>query len=107
MGIYVTRDDLLATDGALVWNMAIDKSTEQLDEAKIETAIDDADAEINSFLSRIPRHLKQITAKSLSFQTISVCSPAISCVGCCDVDICRGHGSRETGSNQAGHRETV
>ncbi|HFK4066908.1 TPA: gp436 family protein [Kluyvera ascorbata] len=52
MGIYVTRDDLLATDGALVWNMAIDKSTEQLDEAKIETAIDDADAEINSFLSR-------------------------------------------------------
>lgn len=52
MGIYVTRDDLLAVDGSLVWNMAIDKSTQQLDEAKIETAIDDADAEINSFLAK-------------------------------------------------------
>ena len=52
MGIYVTRDDLLAVDGELVWNMAIDKSTNQLDDAKIETAIDDADAEINSFLAR-------------------------------------------------------
>ncbi|EOI6871227.1 gp436 family protein [Yersinia enterocolitica] len=52
MGIYVTRDDLLAVDGELVWNMAIDKSTNQLDEAKIETAIDDADAEINSFLAK-------------------------------------------------------
>ncbi|WP_116287387.1 phage protein Gp36 family protein, partial [Serratia marcescens] len=49
MGIYVTKDDLLAVDGELVWNMAIDKSTSQLDDAKIETAIDDADAEINSF----------------------------------------------------------
>ncbi|HFS8942360.1 TPA: DUF1320 domain-containing protein [Enterobacter roggenkampii] len=52
MGIYVTRDDLLATDGSMVWNMAIDKSTQQLDDAKIETAIEDADAEINSFLSK-------------------------------------------------------
>ena len=52
MGIYVTKDDLLAVDGELVWNMAIDKSTSQLDDAKIETAIDDADAEINSFLAR-------------------------------------------------------
>ena len=52
MGTYVTRDDLLAVDGELVWNMAIDKSTSQLDDAKIETAIDDADAEINSFLAR-------------------------------------------------------
>lgn len=52
MGTYVTRDDLLAVDGELVWNMAIDKSTNQLDDAKIETAIEDADAEINSFLAR-------------------------------------------------------
>ena len=43
MGIYVTRDDLLAADGSLVWNMAIDKATNQLDETKIATAIEDAD----------------------------------------------------------------
>ncbi|HBU8911610.1 TPA: DUF1320 family protein, partial [Klebsiella pneumoniae] len=52
MGIYVTRDDLLAADGSLVWTMAIDKATNQLDETKIATAIEDADAEINSFLSK-------------------------------------------------------
>lgn len=52
MGTYVTRDDLLAVDGELVWNMAIDKSTGQLDNAKIETAIEDADTEINSFLAK-------------------------------------------------------
>ena len=71
MGTYVTRDDLLAVDGSLVWNMAIDKSTQQLDEAKIETAIDDADAEINSFLAKrfqlplniapIPRPLHRVS----------------------------------------------
>ncbi|MDQ5602437.1 DUF1320 family protein, partial [Klebsiella pneumoniae] len=52
MGIYVTRDDLLAADRSLVWTMAIDKATNQLDETKIATAIEDADAEINSFLSK-------------------------------------------------------
>ncbi|HDO7098907.1 gp436 family protein [Klebsiella pneumoniae] len=52
MGVYVTRDDLLATDGSLIWNMAIDKTSGQLDEVKILTAIDDADAEINSFLAK-------------------------------------------------------
>ena len=52
MGIYVTRDELLAVDGSLVWNMAINKATGELDEAKIETAISDADEEINSFLSK-------------------------------------------------------
>lgn len=52
MGIYVTRDELLAVDGSLVWNMAINKATGELDEAKIETAINDADEEINSFLSK-------------------------------------------------------
>ncbi|WP_078000352.1 gp436 family protein [Edwardsiella tarda] len=52
MGTYITRDDLLAVDGELVWNMAIDKSTGQLDNAKIETAIEDADTEINSFLAK-------------------------------------------------------
>ncbi|HBC0987572.1 TPA: DUF1320 domain-containing protein [Escherichia coli] len=52
MGIYITSDDLLATDGSLVWNMAIDKSTGELDTDKVNTAIDDADAEINSILAR-------------------------------------------------------
>lgn len=49
MGIYVTRDDLLAADGSLVWNMAIDKATDQLDETKIATAIEDADARSTLF----------------------------------------------------------
>ncbi|EIA0558458.1 phage protein Gp36 family protein, partial [Citrobacter freundii] len=52
MGIYVTREDLLATDGDRVWNMAINKETQQLDEEKIQRAIDDTDAEINSFLAK-------------------------------------------------------
>jgi phage gp36-like protein len=52
MGIYVTRDDLLATDAERVWNMAINKATGQLDEEKIQRAIDDTDAEINSFLAK-------------------------------------------------------
>lgn len=52
MGIYVTRDDLLATDAERVWNMAINKDTQQLDEEKIQLAIDDADAEVNSFLAK-------------------------------------------------------
>ncbi|MDT7483698.1 phage protein Gp36 family protein [Citrobacter koseri] len=52
MGIYVTRDDLLATDAERVWNMALNKATQQLDEEKIQRAIDDTDAEINSFLAK-------------------------------------------------------
>ncbi|HGY4723289.1 TPA: gp436 family protein [Citrobacter amalonaticus] len=52
MGIYVTREDLLANDASLVWNMAVDKATQQLDDVKIDAAIQDTDAEINSILSR-------------------------------------------------------
>ena len=80
MGIYVTRDDLLAVDGSLVWNMAIDKASGQLDKVKIETAIADADAEINSFLARrfhlplkikgIPRPLHRV-AVSISLYWLS------------------------------------
>lgn len=72
MGIYVTRDDLLAADGALVWNMAIDKATDQLDETKIATAIEDADAEINSFLSKRYQLPLNITAVPRPLHRVAV-----------------------------------
>lgn len=80
MGIYVTRDDLLATDAERVWNMALDKETQQLDEAKIQRATDDADAEINSFLAkryRLPLELPSLpsplrrAAVSIAFYWLS------------------------------------
>lgn len=81
MGIYITRDDLLASDASLVWNMAVDKKTGELDNDKIDTAIDDADAEINSilakrytlplvFTSSMPRPLHR-AAVSISFYWLS------------------------------------
>lgn len=80
MGLYITRDDLLAADGSLVWNMAVDKATGELDNDKIDTAIEDADAEINSFLAKrytlplnltaVPRPLHRV-AVSISFYWLS------------------------------------
>ncbi|EMR8996653.1 DUF1320 family protein, partial [Escherichia coli] len=49
---YITQEDLLRADGNLVWNMAINRETNELDEDKIRQAISDAEAEIDSFLSR-------------------------------------------------------
>ncbi|HGM7539537.1 gp436 family protein [Serratia marcescens] len=49
---YATRDDLMVADGDYVWNNAIKKGTDQLDEAAIAQALEDTDEEINSLLSR-------------------------------------------------------
>ncbi|BBV67844.1 hypothetical protein STW0522KLE44_42320 [Klebsiella sp. STW0522-44] len=87
MGIYVTRDDLLERDADLVWNMAINKATNQLDDEKIASAIDDADAEINSFLAKrfqlplaiesIPRPLNRV-AVSIAIYWLSERASQIS-----------------------------
>lgn len=49
---YATRNDLLVADGSYVWNVAINRETNQLDEAAITQALEDTDEEINSLLSR-------------------------------------------------------
>ncbi|CAI1794121.1 gp436 family protein [Serratia liquefaciens] len=49
---YATRDDLLVADGSYLWNVAINRETNQLDEAAITQALEDTDEEINSLLSR-------------------------------------------------------
>lgn len=49
---YATREDLMVADGDYVWNNAIKKGTDQLDEAAISQALEDTDEEINSLLSR-------------------------------------------------------
>ncbi|EGK8325543.1 DUF1320 domain-containing protein [Escherichia coli] len=77
---YITQEDLLRADGNLVWNMAINRETNELDEDKIRQAISDAEAEIDSFLSRryqlplgvteIPRPLQRV-AVSLAFYWLS------------------------------------
>ncbi|EHR8527296.1 DUF1320 domain-containing protein [Escherichia coli] len=77
---YITQEDLLRADGNLVWNMAINRETNELDEDKIRQAISDTEAEIDSFLSRryqlplgvteIPRPLQRV-AVSLAFYWLS------------------------------------
>ncbi|RLM02423.1 hypothetical protein BIY27_25110 [Gibbsiella quercinecans] len=72
---YATRDDLLTADGSYLWNVAIDKNTNQLDEVAIAQALEDTDEEINSLLSRrfklpletaVPRILNRV-AISIAF----------------------------------------
>ncbi|EIJ6701612.1 DUF1320 domain-containing protein [Serratia marcescens] len=72
---YATRDDLLIADGSYLWNVAINRETDQLDEEAISQALDDTDEEINSLLSRryklpletaVPRILNRV-AISIAF----------------------------------------
>nr|WP_211185864.1 DUF1320 domain-containing protein [Brenneria salicis]NMN90533.1 phage gp36-like protein [Brenneria salicis ATCC 15712 = DSM 30166]RBP64863.1 phage gp36-like protein [Brenneria salicis ATCC 15712 = DSM 30166]RLM31582.1 hypothetical protein BHG07_04810 [Brenneria salicis ATCC 15712 = DSM 30166] len=72
---YATREDLLVADGSYVWNVAINRETNELDEAAIAQALEDTDEEINSLLSRryklplettVPRILNRV-AVSIAF----------------------------------------
>lgn len=72
---YATREDLLIADGSYVWNVAINRDTNELDETAIAAALEDTDEEINSLLSRryklplettVPRILKRV-AVSIAF----------------------------------------
>lgn len=72
---YATREDLLIADGSYVWNVAINRETNELDETAIAAALEDTDEEINSLLSRryklplettVPRILNRV-AVSIAF----------------------------------------
>lgn len=52
MPIYASQQDLVDRDEGMLWNLAMDRETEALNEVWIEQALDQADEEINSFLTR-------------------------------------------------------
>ncbi|EAQ65979.1 hypothetical protein MED121_02170 [Marinomonas sp. MED121] len=52
MATYATKQDLLDRGESMVWNLAIDRSTEVLSDTAIDEALSQADDEINSYLAR-------------------------------------------------------
>ncbi|AWK84477.1 gp436 family protein [Photobacterium damselae] len=52
MAVYATKQDLVDRDEQLLWNLALDRSTETINETYVEQALEQADDEINSFLGR-------------------------------------------------------
>ncbi|WP_345859320.1 DUF1320 domain-containing protein [Shewanella algae] len=52
MAIYASKQDLLDRDEGFVWNTALDRSTNTLSDTAIDQCLEQADEEINSFLSR-------------------------------------------------------
>ncbi|MGD8172141.1 gp436 family protein [Vibrio sp. TRT 21S02] len=52
MATYATKQDLIDRDEQMLWNFAIDRTTNQLNDTWINQALDQADEEIDSFLGR-------------------------------------------------------
>ncbi|PSU49481.1 DUF1320 domain-containing protein [Photobacterium frigidiphilum] len=52
MAIYATKQDLIDRDEQMLWNVALDRDTNQLNDTYINQALEQADDEINSFLGR-------------------------------------------------------
>lgn len=52
MAIYATKQDLIDRDESMLWNFALDRDSEELNDTWINQALDQADAEIDSFLGR-------------------------------------------------------
>lgn len=52
MATYTTKQALLDRDSSMVWNLAIDRSTDDLNDTAINEALEQADDEINSYLAR-------------------------------------------------------
>ncbi|MBV7315452.1 gp436 family protein [Shewanella sp. NIFS-20-20] len=52
MAVYATKQDLIDRDEAMLWNFAIDRTTGELNDTYIDQALEQADDEINSFLTR-------------------------------------------------------
>lgn len=52
MAVYATKQDLIDRDESMLWNFAIDRTTGELNDTYINQALDQADDEINSFLTR-------------------------------------------------------
>lgn len=68
MTTYATKQDLLDRDEGMLWNLAVDRSTNELNETWIDEALRTADDEINGRLGRryvlplpqVPGMLKRI-----------------------------------------------
>lgn len=68
MATYATKQDLLDRDEGMLWNLAVDRSTNELNETWIDEALRTADDEINGRLGRryvlplpqVPDMLKRI-----------------------------------------------
>lgn len=52
MAIYATKQDLEDRDGSMLYNLALDRSTDTLNDTWIDEALATADDEINGYLSR-------------------------------------------------------
>ncbi|MEK2041124.1 DUF1320 domain-containing protein [Vibrio parahaemolyticus] len=52
MAIYVTKQDLIDRDNNMLWNFAVDRTTDELNDVWIDQALEQADEEIDSFLGR-------------------------------------------------------
>jgi len=52
MATYATKQDLLDRDEQMLWNFAVDRTTNELNDTWINQALDQADEEIDSFLGR-------------------------------------------------------
>ena len=52
MAIYATKQDLEDSDGSMLYNFALDRSTDTLNDTWIDEALGTADDEINGYLSR-------------------------------------------------------
>lgn len=72
--VYATKQDLIDRDNSMLWNLAIDRETNSLDDTAINQALAQADDEINSYLARrfklplpkVPNLLKMV-AISITF----------------------------------------
>jgi phage gp36-like protein len=52
MAIYASKQDLIDRDEGMLWNFALDRETDTLNDIWINQALEQADDEINSFLGR-------------------------------------------------------
>ncbi|ENM6576938.1 DUF1320 domain-containing protein [Vibrio fluvialis] len=52
MAIYASKQDLIDRDEGMLWNFALDRETNTLNDIWINQALEQADDEINSFLGR-------------------------------------------------------
>ncbi len=52
MATYAVQQDLVDRDEQMLWNLAIDRTTDELNDTWIDQALEQADEEIDSFLGR-------------------------------------------------------
>jgi phage gp36-like protein len=52
MATYATKQDLIDRDEQMLWNFALDRDTNELNDVWINQSLDQADEEINSFIGR-------------------------------------------------------